>query len=136
MSHNRKLVLSGVSLTKARPNKCGIEVMGETRDEFEKLFSTSGYLDNAPFTWVGLTLRYGIKHENIPHYQRIDKKDGELPLAIELDTRELISADRAELKRQFVLATLKALIHAGKKFQRPVKALEEMLNSFTKKNSE
>lgn len=126
MGHNRKLVLSGVSLTKARPNRYGIEIMGEIRDELEGILVTSGYLDRAPFIWVGLTLRYGLKYEDKPHYQRIDKKDGELPLAIELDTHDLIEADRNELKRLFTLATLKALIHAGQKHKLPVGYLEEL----------
>ena len=130
MAHNRKLVLSGVSLTKARPNRHDIEVMGEIMDELEELLVTSRYMDDAPFKWVGLTFRYGLKYEDKPHYQRIDKSDGELPLAIELDTHDLIEADQGELKRLFTLATLKALIHAGKKYKLPVKSLEELLDDF------
>ncbi len=126
MAHDRKLVLSGVSLTKARPNRHDIEVMGEIMDELESLLVTSRYLGDTPFRWVGLTLRYGLKNEDDPHYQRIDSKDGELPLAIELDTCELIEADRDELKRLFTLATLKVLIHAGKKYKLPVESLEKL----------
>ncbi|MFA7349608.1 MAG: Imm39 family immunity protein [Methylotenera sp.] len=130
MAHNRKLVLSGISLTKARPNRHGIEVAGKIRDELEGLLIASGYFDNAPFKWVGLSLRYGLKYENQPHYQHIDKHDGELPLAIELDTHELIEADRAELKKLFMHATLKALVHAGRKYNLPIKSLEELARQF------
>ena len=90
MAHNRKLVLSGISLTMARPNRYDLDVMGEVMDELEEAMIASGYLDNAPFTWVGLLLRHGLKYEEIPHYQRINKKYGDLPLAIELDTHDLI----------------------------------------------
>ncbi len=99
--------------------------MGEIRDELEKLLVESGYLKDAPFKWIGLTLRYGLKHEGKPHYQRMDHKDGELPLAIELDSHELIVADSSELKRLFTLATLNALIHAGKRYKLPIGKLEE-----------
>ena len=128
MAHNRKLVLSGVSLTKAKPNRHGISVMGEVRDELEELLVTSDYIVDAPFRWVGLTLRYGLKNEEKPHYQRIDNNDGEIPVAIEVDTHELLKANRVELKRLFLLATLKALIHTGQKYELPIDALEARLD--------
>lgn len=127
MAHNRKLVLGGISLTMANPNRFDIEVGEEVMDDLEEAMIASGYLDNAPFTWVGLLLRYGLKYEEIPHYQRINKKYGDLPLAIELDTHDLIEADRDELKRLFETATLKSLIHAGHKYKLPTAALEERL---------
>ena len=123
--HDRKLGLLGASLTKARPPRHDLAVMGEVRDDLEAVMIESGYLDGAPFEWVTLALRYGLKDEDAPHYQRISKKYGDLPLGIELDTHELIEADRDELKRLFTLATLKALIHAGKKYGLPTWSLEE-----------
>lgn len=127
--HNRKLGLSMVSLTKARPPRHDIEVATAIKNELEPVLITSGYLDDAPFEWVTIVLRYGLKNEEKPHYQRINKKYGDLPLAIELDMHELIEADRNELKRLFTIATLKALTHAGQKYQLPVKSLEEMLGN-------
>ena len=124
--HNRKLGLSMVSLTKARPPRHDIEEATEIKRELEPVLVSSGYFDNAPFEWVTIVLRYGLKNEEKPHYQRINKKYGDLPLAIELDTHELIEADRDELKRLFTLATLKALIHAGKKYKLPVESLEKL----------
>lgn len=129
MAHNRKIVLSGVALTKARNNRYGLEVMGNIMDEIEGLLLTMGYLESAPFEWVGLTLRYGLKNEDAPHYQGIDKRDGELALAIELDTHELREASREELKDRFIVATLNALIHAGKKYDLPTKALQQRLDA-------
>jgi len=98
----------------------------EIMDELGPVLISSGYLDDAPFEWVTVALRYGLKNEEKPHYQRINKKYGDLPLAIELDTHELIEADRDELKRLFMLAALKALIHAGQKYKLPVQSLEEL----------
>ena len=127
MAHNRKLVLGGSSLTIQRVHRNTLEVMGEVRDELEMLLISSGYFECAPFTWVSIILRFGLKKEDAPHYQRIDRRDGELPLAIELDTHELREANRDELKRLYRIATLKALIHAGKKYNLVTAKLEEYL---------
>ncbi len=124
--HNRKLGLVGVSLTKARPPPHDIEVGTEIMDELGPVLDSSGYLDEASFEWVTVALRYGLKNEEKPHYQRINKKYGDLPLAIELDTNELIESDREGLKRLFILATLRALIHAGQKYNLPIQPLEKL----------
>lgn len=96
----------------------------EVRDELERLVIKSGYLNNAPFTWVGLILRFGLINGEKPEYDKIDKKDGELPLAIEIDTNELLGADKQKLKQIFTEATLKALIDAGHKYKLQISALE------------
>lgn len=127
MSHNRKIVLSGVSLTKARLNRHSFQVGPEVMDDIENLMLSTGYLNNAPFMWVGLSLRYGLKNEDKPHYQGIDEKDGEIALAIELDTHELQHASREELRTRFMVATLKALVDVGKKYELPYEKFEELL---------
>jgi hypothetical protein len=127
MAHNRKLVLGGVSLTTARSNRYDIEVGMEIMGELEAVMVSTGYLDNAPFKWVGLILRYGLKNEDEPHYQRINKKHGDLPVAIELDTHELQHASRDELKDIFTIATLKVLVHVAQKYGLPGDRFVEML---------
>ena len=129
MAHNRKIVLGAVSLTKARTRPYDLEIMGEIMDEIEGLIVENEYLNNAPFKWVSLIFRYGLKNEDEPHYQRINRKHGDLPLAIELDTHELREASREELKDRFTVATLNALIHAGKKYDLPTKALQQRLDA-------
>ena len=124
MAHNRKLALSGASLTHARVNRHTIGVGSEVRDELEQVMISAGYFDKAPFEWVGVSLRFGLKNEDAPHYQGIDKNDGEIALAIELDTHELQHASREELKRLFMIATLKSLIHVGRKYGLPTEAME------------
>jgi len=84
-------------------------------------------LVKAPFTWVGISLRFGLKNEDAPLYQGIDKEDGELALAIELDTHELQHASRDELKRLFMIATLKSLIHVGHNYGLPTEEFERRL---------
>jgi hypothetical protein len=60
MVHNRKLVISGIALTKARNKPYSLEVMQEVGEEIETVIISTGYLDNAPFKWIGLSLRYGL----------------------------------------------------------------------------
>lgn len=114
--HNRKLGLSGAAMTTARIPKFSIEVGTVVRDELEAEMIDCGYLECAPFDWITISLRYGIKNEEEPHYEPINKEYGDIPLAIELDTNELVLCDRQEMKRAFEIAALKALIHAGQKF--------------------
>lgn len=133
MAHNRKIILGGVSLTKARCNRYDLEVMEDVDEELEKILIEKNFFEGMPFSWIGLILRYGLKNEDEPHYQRIDKKDGELPLAIELDTHEIRDASRDELKRLFMIACLKSIIHVAKKYKLPVskfEVFENKLNEF------
>ena len=120
--HNHKLVLGGVSLTKTRLNRQGGPVMDEVRDELEQVIVSTGYLENAPFEWIGLIFYYGLKNDDVPGCQRINMKYGDLPVTIELDVRELRHADREDLKRIYTLATLKTLIHVGEKYSLPTEA--------------
>ena len=131
MAHDRKLVLSGIALTTARNNRHGMAVMTEVRDKVESLMIETGYADDARFKWVGLSLRYGLKNDAQPVYDRIDETDGELPIAIELDTHELQCASREELKRLFMVATLKALIHVAERYGRPCGKLRELKREYT-----
>jgi len=127
--HNRKLGLNGVALTKQRNNRHDTKALTEVRDELEKVIIDSKYLEDAPFSWITIAVRYGLKNDDKPSYQAVNKKYGDLPLAIEVDIQELIGASLDELKLIFKQAVLKALIHAGEKFERPTDALEKMLES-------
>jgi Immunity protein 39 len=117
LAHNRKLVLAGVALTRARlPARQNAAAMNRTRDDLEQDVIQSGYLDSAPFKWVGLVIRYGLVDETEPHYKKIDAKDGELPVAIEIDTHRLLEASEEQMVAIYRKATLMALAHAGKKY--------------------
>ncbi len=129
MKHKRSLVLGAAALTTVRCNRHDIEVGTEIMDELEPVIQSERFLEKAPFGWVGLILRYGLKNEDRPHYQRINKKDGDLPVAIELDTHELRDASREELKELFMIAILKTLVDVGKKYKLPHATFEEMLHA-------
>ena len=131
-SHNRKLGLLGVALTKQRNNRYETQALTEVRDEIENALVETQYLADTPFSWVTVTVRYGLKNEDIPKYQAVNKKYGDLPLSIEVDTNDIRGASLVELKLIFRRATLKALIHAGNKFGRNTDFLENLLIALPK----
>ncbi len=127
MAHNRKLVLGGVALTMARiPARANAMAANQVRDELEQEMVSSGYLDDAPFTWVGLVIRYGLRNEIIPQYSPINKKHGDLPVAIEIDVHRLLNASEEQMAQVYREATLRVLVHVGEKYSLPVGRLRAL----------
>lgn len=130
MAHNRKLVIGGVALTKARvPAKPMAAAANRVRDELEEEVIRSGYLDGAPFRWVGLIIREGLVDETEPHYEKINAKHGDLPLAIEIDVHRLLEVSEDEMAAVYRKATLIALINAGERYGLPVTRLQSLLEA-------
>jgi hypothetical protein len=128
-SHDRKLGLLGVSLTKARLRKDSGVILTSVRDEIEGVMIERGFLTDAPFSWVTLSIRYGIKMELEPHFQPINKKYGDLPLAIEVETEIIQNVEPEQLRTLFKRTVLRALIAAGHRYNRPVSEFVEMLDA-------
>ena len=129
--HDTRFGLCAAALTLGRWNRYTMEVMHEVRQELEEAIEAVGFLEGAPFEWITLMLLFGLKNEDVPHYQRIGRVWGDLPLSIELDTHELIAADREELKRLFMVACLKVLVHAGKRYGLPMGAFDRRLQELS-----
>jgi len=128
MAHNRKLVLSGVALTKAKiPARQNAAAANRVRDELEREIIESGFLEHAPFKWVALIIRYGLIDETEPRYDKIDQGHGDLPLAIEIDTHRLLKASEEEMMAVYRKVTLTALVHAGERYKLPVHRLKALL---------
>ena len=128
MAHDRKLVIGGVALTKARLKPAIMAAaMDQARDALEGEIIRSGYLDGAPFRWVGLIIREGLVDEAEPHYERISAKHGDLPIAIEVDTHRLLGATTDQAERIYRKAALVALVHAGEKYGLNVEQLSTLL---------
>jgi hypothetical protein len=125
MAHNRKLVIGGVALVKARLKNTG-PAMTQVCDELEPVLIGSGWFPAAPFRWVGLIIRYGLKTESEPHYQRINKKHGDLPIAVEVDTHHLldIHTEPERLKAFFKRVTIDCLLSVARRHELPTGPLE------------
>lgn len=130
MTHNRKLAIGGIALTMAKiPSKINASATNRVRDEIEREIIQSGYLNAAPFSWVSLLIRKGLVDEAEPHYERINSKHGDLPLAIEIDAHRLLEASEDDMVSIYRKATLTALVHAGEKYQLPVDRLRALLKA-------
>ncbi len=62
--HGRKLVLSGIAMTRARNPKDDVKVLSEVRDELERTLVESRFLEDAPFSWVGISIEKKITIDN------------------------------------------------------------------------
>lgn len=125
MTHNRKYVTGSIALPIDENLEFDIQNGAKSRDQdkVEKLIIDAHFLDNAPFKWIGLFYIYGLENNLIPKYSRIDKKDGELPIQIDLDVRILHWADNNSLKLLydiFMIGAIEGLIHVGKKYNLPI----------------
>ena len=74
-------------------------------------------------------IRQGLKNDERPKFQGIDEKHGDLKLAIEIDTNELIDSCAVEIQRVFEIAALRALIAAGAKYGCSMKRIEAELTA-------
>lgn len=122
MAHDRKFVVGGVALVKARLKGTG-PAMVAICDELEPILVQSGFIGQAPFRSVNLIIRYGLKDSFIPEYQKINKKYGDLPIAIEVDVSDLVGADVEKVRTRFRAASIEALVHVGRKFALPIESL-------------
>jgi hypothetical protein len=114
--HGRKLGIVGVSLTKARlPSGCEA-VLSAVREELESLLEATGYLKDAPFSWVTVVLRFGLKDDLEPSFLRVNKKSGDLPLAIELDISNLQGESSEAHRLAYRRAVARALHSAGLRY--------------------
>lgn len=123
-SHGRKLGLLAVSMTKARPPRHDLEAMGIVRDEIEQILVDSHFYSQTPFSWITLSLRYGLKDDERPRIGRVSKKYGDLPLSIEIDTHRILGANLDQLCAIFRDATLNSLIYVGDKYSCPTHTLK------------
>ena len=114
--HNRKLGLLGADLVVVKFKVDRVRLMTEVRDDVEQWMVESGFLEGAPFEWITLCLRSGLKSDKVPLYGPISKKYADLPMSIELDVGSLQAEGEEQVKRALLIATLTALSHAGHKF--------------------
>ncbi len=113
-------------------------VKGRVKNDLKLMKPVELYLDEivkekwghllVPYKWIALLYLYGIKNDLKLRYERINKKDGDLPISLELDMEILQWADQNNLdllRDIFMIAALEALIQVGKKYKLPTIAFEE-----------
>jgi hypothetical protein len=123
--NTRKLVIGGAALVKVRLKNTGAAMVAVC-DEVEGVLTESAFFAQAPFKYVNLIIRYGLKDSLVPVYQRINKAHLELPISVEVDANQLVGADAERVKSIFRRATIDALLHIAQKYGLPDKMLQEL----------
>jgi len=125
--HPWKFVFSGVDCVGARMENAWKIYEFLQIEYYQDLLISSGYFSDSRFTWVGMTIRYGLKNDKKTEFQGIDKKYECIDLAKELDMRILLTADENDVNMLmdfFKIASLDSLIEAGKKYKLNPSAIE------------
>ena len=124
--HPWKFVSSEIDLVGAKlENSKYIEKW--EKGELQNLLIDSGYFSDPRFTWVGLSVLYGLKNDEKAKFEGISKKYQDLSMVRELDMRVLLTADENDvdmLMDFFKIAALDSLIEAGKKYKLNPSAIE------------
>lgn len=126
--HDRRFTMSTVALTGQRRKKSWMPMLVRASHDIEQHLLQTGFLEDAPFWWVTMIIREGLKDDPEPEIQRINKKYGDLPLRIEIDVRRIAAAPDEKVYATYLRAALIALIHAGKRYHRHVSELEDLLS--------
>lgn len=129
-NERRALLIGGVGLVKGRVRDAG-PVMVEICNELEPILREGCFTRNTPFQTVSLILRFGTRRCLTPEYRPVDKSHDELPVSVELEMQAIKEMNHDELKREFMVATLEALIHVGHKFKLPTERLERSLRELS-----
>ncbi|MEM7701825.1 MAG: Imm39 family immunity protein [Pseudomonadota bacterium] len=127
--HDRKLTI-GLSIgypSSGIPSRFSWLAMEAVNEELEPLFVDTGFLTDAPFFWVTIIIYVVPEKPRGARCYPINKKYGDLPLEIELDGTDLRGKSTEELTCYFRAAALNTLIHAGKKYGKPIEVLERLL---------
>ncbi len=127
---DRRISCGATDLVKGRVKNDG-KIRINIKTHLEVFLKAHNYFQGAPFLWVGLSYRYGIKNDLKLEFQRINKTHGDLPVALELDMEILKWADQNDLELLhdiFLIAALEALIQVAQKYKLPIEPfLEERI---------
>lgn len=123
----RKIGLSMGALTTNPTPPNSIEIGEALQDDLRAELTEPDYFAGAPFLWVSLHIQYGLKDDTEPKYRRISKKWKSLDVAIEINCRPLVNADRVTVTHGFRLACLKTLSHVAKKYKLNGSRIDELL---------
>jgi hypothetical protein len=126
--HPWKFVSSEVNMVEARLTHSFLIEKWE-KEYLQELLISIGYFEGAKFTWVGMTVRCGLKNETKTHFEGLDKKYECIDIAKQLDMRILLTADENDvdmLMDFFKIAALDSLIDAGKKYKLKESAIEAL----------
>ncbi len=124
---DRKIGFVGVALVKGRV-KNGIKSRKDIEIQLDNIIRVNTIFNGAPFLSILLVYRYGIKNDFKLEFKRINKKYGDLDVALELDMQILQWADQNNLYLLhdiFMIAALEALLQVCDKYKLPKEVIVE-----------
>lgn len=123
MAHSKKLVIGGVSLVKHNIDRVlFLKTCKLIMNDLGGLIEAQNLFKQKQFRWIGLILRVGNKFSDVD-YAKIDKKDGELPVAIEVPAYELEKLDENDLRDVMFRIVISVLLDIAEKYNLPKDAL-------------
>jgi hypothetical protein len=122
--HNRTYVPGSTALIKGRIQN-GLRIMPQ--ESIELLIEKGNFLVGAPFLWISMSYRYGTKNDLKIKFQGINKKYGDLDIALELNMEILKWADQNNLdllRDIYMISALEAVTQVGHKYKLPTNIFE------------
>lgn len=128
MNNKYNLVLGGVGLIKGSIKHAG-PAMVEIATEIHPYLEGDGFLANSPISFLNGIIRYGTKFDPHAEVGPIDKRNKELPFAMEVELAHLKRASKEEVKAEFLKALIPALFAISLEYELPVSGLTEFAES-------
>ncbi|MEP1422292.1 MAG: Imm39 family immunity protein [Erythrobacter sp.] len=127
--HNRKIVIGGTSLTDANLKGVkSLKALTQVQDKIEKAIIASGYLEGAPFDFVGVTIRYGLTNDDRVALFGLHEKTLCYEGAVEVDVNGMLAASYEDLISMLTNAALRVVIAIGENFSLPTDVLCEVMD--------
>ena len=116
------LVLGGVGLIKGSIRYAG-PAMVEITQEINPHLVADRFLVDAPFHLLNGIIRYGTRFDPHAEVGPIDKRNNELPFAVEVEMAPLKRASKDEVKAEFLKALIPALFAIAVEYELPTDGL-------------
>lgn len=122
MSNDIKIVLGGVGLIKGSIKQAGPALV-EIATELNPFLVRDGFLDNSPIEFLNGIIRFGSQFDPHAEVGPIDRRNNELPFAVEVEMAPLKRASKDEVKAEFLRALIPALFAISLDYDLPVNGL-------------
>ncbi|WP_087723661.1 Imm39 family immunity protein [Pandoraea sp. PE-S2T-3] len=125
MRTEKALLVGAVSLVKHRFRGEG-QIVLAVRDEIDAAMKRNGFLINAPFTTVSLIIRYADKDDMRTEIGKVNRENGVIPIAVQVNVGCLSAMDAAELQNAFRKLLIEVLCDLAANFDLPYAFLDAM----------
>lgn len=128
MRNDIHLVLGGVGRIKGGIRHGG-PAMVEITQEINRYLVSDGFLRDAPFHLLNGIIRYGTRFDPHAEVGPIDKRNSELPFAMEVELAPLRRASKEQVKAEFLKALIPALFAISIEYGLPINGLTAFAES-------